>query len=78
MVSFASFLDIRTKKRSLPICDYQKYFTTSLIMIILMVKNLLKIIKSLRSARLALSKSTIAPTCFLGIYELMLNTLVSE
>ena len=44
-------------------------------MIILRVKNPLKIIKSLRSARLALSKGTIAPTRFLGIYELILNIL---
>ena len=78
MVYFASFLDIRTKKRSPPICDYQKYFVTLLIMKILRVKNPLKIIKSLRSARLALSKSTIAPTRFSLIYELILNILESE
>lgn len=78
MVSFASFLDIHTKKRSPPICDYQKNLVSSLILIILRIKNPLKIIKSLRSARLALSKSTIAPIRFLGIYELMLNTLEPE
>jgi hypothetical protein len=38
----------------------QKYFVISLIMIILMVKNPIKIIKSSQSARPALSKNAIA------------------
>ena len=72
------FLTSAQRKEVRQFSDYQKYFVSSLIMIILRVKNPLKIIKSLRSARLALSKITIAPTNFSGIYELILNILELE
>jgi hypothetical protein len=72
------FLTSSQRKEVHRFSDYQKYFVSSLIMIILRVKNPLKIIKSLRSARLALSKITIVPIRFLGLYELILNILDLE